>query len=54
KPIILLLDGYSSHKSVGLLELTIQEQMILIGVSPHTTHVLQPLDIVVFKSIKDR
>ncbi|CAF1499166.1 unnamed protein product [Didymodactylos carnosus] len=54
RPILLLWDGHGSHKSVRLLELAIQEQIVCISLPPHTTHVLQPLDVVVFKPIKDK
>jgi hypothetical protein len=43
-----LLDGHSSHESLGLLELAIQEQIEILCLPPHTTHLLQPLDRSVF------
>ncbi len=45
---ILFLDGHNSHISVEIINLAI-ENICLI---PHTTHVLQSLDVSVFKPVK--
>lgn len=48
RPQLLLLDGHSSHESLGLLELAIHENIEIFCLPPHTTHALQPLDRSVF------
>ena len=45
---LLILDGHSSHETLGLLELVIQEDIHIICLPPHTSHMLQPLDRSVF------
>ena len=48
RPQLLILDGHSSHETLGLLELAIQENIHIICLPPHTSHMLQPLDRSVF------
>lgn len=50
KPILLILDGHSSHtKSLEVLDYATQHGVIMICLPPHTTHKLQPLDVSFFK-----
>lgn len=53
RPILLLYDGHSSHISPELIETAVEHQITIIKLPPHTTHVLQPLDVAVFKSLKN-
>jgi len=48
RPQLLLLDGHSSHETLGLLELAVRENIQVLCLPPHTTHMLQPLDRTVF------
>ena len=49
---VLILDGHHSHKSLQALELASQNGVDIITLPPHSTHRLQPLDVVWFKSLK--
>lgn len=52
-PVVLILDGHSSHvSSVDVLELAEQNQIILICLPSHSTQFLQPLDRSFFKAFK--
>ena len=44
RPLLLLLDGHSSHYSPSLLRKAADEGVIIFCLPPHTTHLLQPLD----------
>ena len=52
RPLLLLLDGHSSHYQPELLRIAAAEGVILFCLPPHTTHLLQPLDNGVFGSLK--
>ncbi|CAF4434030.1 unnamed protein product, partial [Didymodactylos carnosus] len=54
KPILLILDGHKSHQSVRTVELAIENDILLLCIPPHSTHVLQPLDVTFFKPIKQK
>lgn len=46
KPVLLLLDGLSSHaKSIELINATRENHVILLCFPPHTTHHLQSVDV---------
>lgn len=51
-PVILFFDGHKSHDSLGLIELARQHNITLFVFPPHTTHLLQPMDVGVFKPFK--
>lgn len=51
-PVIVFMDGHSSHLSLPLSKLCIEKQIILICLYPNTTHILQPLDVGFFFSLK--
>lgn len=48
RPQLLILDGHSSHESLSIIELAIQNNIHILSLPPHTTHALQPLDRCVF------
>ena len=52
RPVILFVDGRSSHLTLELIDLARSNDIILFCLPPHTTHALQPLDVAVFKSLK--
>ena len=52
-PIILLTDGHKTHINIKVIDLCRENNIVLFCLPPHTTHALQPLDVVVFKSLKD-
>ena len=51
-PVVLFLDGHQSHAALPLIELAKDHGVILYALPPHTTHLLQPLDVGVFAPLK--
>ena len=49
---LLLQDGHSSHINIDLIDKALSNNVILMCLPPHTTHILQPLDVAVYKSLK--
>ena len=52
QPLLLLLDGHSSHYNPEAIRLAKANDVILFTLLPHTTHEMQPLDTAVFASLK--
>lgn len=52
RPVLLILDGHASHMSITLIELARTNGVHILCIPSHTSHVLQPLDVGVFKSFK--
>ena len=52
RPILLLLDGHSSHFSPRAVQLAAKEQVIIFTLPPNTTHLTQPLDKGIFGPLK--
>ena len=52
RPVLLLQDGHASYISIDLIELARANEVHLPCLPLHTTHILQPLDVGVFKSFK--
>ena len=52
RPLLLLLDGHSSHYQPELISYAREFGIIIFCLPPHTTHESQPLDASVFKSLK--
>ena len=52
RPLLLLLDGHSSHFELSSIQLAEQEGVIILCLPPHTTHESQPLDCGVFGPLK--
>ena len=52
RPVLLVQDGHGSHVSIELIELARSNGVHLFYLPAHTTHILQPLDVGVFKSFK--
>lgn len=52
RPVLLIQDGHASHISIELIELAQANDIHLMCLPAHTTHILQPLDVGVFKSFK--
>lgn len=52
RPAALLFDGHVSRITLELIETAVANNIILLKLAPHTTHVLQPLDVAVFKGMK--
>lgn len=51
-PIVLFVDGHSSHMSLHLSTFCKENDIHLIALYPNATHVLQPLDVALFHTLK--
>lgn len=51
-PVLLLLDGHSSHTTLAVTHFCRDHNIYLISSPPHTTHKLQPLDRTFMKPFK--
>jgi hypothetical protein len=49
EPVLLLLDQHSSHLSAEALELAAANGIVVFGLVPHASHILQPLDVARFR-----
>ncbi len=52
RPVCLLVDGHSSHIDLDTSKFCAANQIVLYCLSPHTSHVLQPLDVGFFAPLK--
>jgi hypothetical protein len=48
---LLIVDGHGSHVTLEFIEYCYQNKILLLILPPHSTHTLQPLDVVMFKSL---
>lgn len=54
RPVLVIYDGHSTHVDVKVIELAIKNDVTILKLPPHTSHLLQPLDVAVFKSFKTK
>jgi 4-hydroxybenzoate polyprenyltransferase len=52
EPRLLVVDGHGSHESTDFMWLCFKNNIHLLFLPPHTSHVLQPLDLAVFSALK--
>ena len=52
QPLFLLLDGHSTHYQPDLIRYARNNDVVMLCLSPHTTHETRPLDTGVFKPLK--
>ena len=52
RPRLLILDGHASHLTADFIEFCINKDIELLVLPPHTSHLLQPLDVAVFAPLK--
>ena len=52
RPLLLLLDGHTSHYNPTMLRVAAEEQIIIFCLPPYTMHLLQPLDNGAFAFLK--
>ena len=52
-PIIIFMDGHTSHINVAVYEFCREKEIILFCFIPHASHLLQPLDISVYGPLKN-
>ncbi|KAF7572874.1 hypothetical protein PtrM4_077790 [Pyrenophora tritici-repentis] len=48
---LLILDGHGSHVTMEFIDYAIAHNIMLLVLPPHSTHTLQPLDVVMFKPL---
>lgn len=48
---MLILDGHESHCTLEFIEFCVERKIILLVLPPHTTHLLQPLDVAIFQPL---
>jgi hypothetical protein len=49
---LLLLDRHESHINIPFLDFAETHNIIIIALPPHSTYLIQPLDVGVFQSLK--
>ncbi|CAH2108761.1 unnamed protein product [Euphydryas editha] len=52
-PVILFVDGHASHLSLQVSQFCEKNGIILIALYPNATHLLQPMDVAVFRTLKE-
>lgn len=52
KPVLLIVDGHSSHKNLSNIKFAKTNNIHMISLPPHTTHKLQPLDRTYMEPLK--
>lgn len=53
-PVLLIYDGHSTHIGLKIAEMAVQNNVEILLLPPHSSHILQPLDLAVFKSLKSK
>ena len=53
KPRVLICDGFGTHETLEALEFCFENNIILCRLPSHTSHKLQPCDVVVFARLKE-
>ena len=51
-PKLLIFDGHVSHMSLEVVKMAIDNNVSIVCLPPHSTHILQPLDVAVFGPMK--
>ncbi|KAI4460719.1 hypothetical protein MML48_5g00012124 [Holotrichia oblita] len=54
RPVLVIYDGHTTQLSVDIIKTAIENQITILKLPPHTSHLLQPLNLSVFKSLKTR
>ncbi|XP_053382064.1 uncharacterized protein LOC123532137 [Mercenaria mercenaria] len=54
RPVVLLMDNCDAHISGDVVEAAIANDIVLVGLPGHTTHILQPLDVKIIGPLKSR
>ena len=52
QPLLLLLDGHSTHYGPEMINIAALNQIIIFALPPHTMHITQPLDCGCFSPLK--
>lgn len=51
---MLIYDGHATHVGLKLIEIAKDENIVILKLPPHSSHLIQPLDLCVMKSLKLR
>ncbi|XP_052783979.1 uncharacterized protein LOC128219880 [Mya arenaria] len=54
RPVVLLMDNHDSHISLPLIQAARANDIVLVGLPSHTTHLLQPLDVHINGPLKQK
>ena len=54
EPRLMIYDGHLSHMDYATIKHAKENNVIILKLPPHTTDLLQPLDVSVFKSLKEK
>ena len=49
---LLILDGYESHLNQDFKDYCLEQKILTLCMPPHSSHILQPLDVVCFSPLK--
>ncbi|XP_046145944.1 MFS-type transporter clz9-like [Osmia bicornis bicornis] len=52
-PIIMYLDGHSSHATMALSDFCVEHEIEIISLYPNSTHITQPMDVALFRPLKE-
>ncbi|XP_046684555.1 MFS-type transporter clz9-like [Homalodisca vitripennis] len=52
RPVILFIDGHTSHLTLHTSQFCADNNIILVSLLPNATHLLQPMDVAVFRTLK--
>lgn len=52
KPVLFIVDGHKSHLTLHLSNFCSENGIEIIALFPNSTHILQPLDLAVFRPLK--
>ncbi|KAJ8880413.1 hypothetical protein PR048_016882 [Dryococelus australis] len=52
RPFLVICDGHKTHVSLRLIEIARKENVTILILPPHSSYILQPLDLCVMKSLK--
>ena len=53
KPLLLIFDGHNSHLTYPTQNAAKLNKIVIVCLPPHTSHALQPLDVAVFRPLKN-
>ena len=49
---LLILDGHESHINQDFKDYCLEQKILTLCMPPHSSHILQPLDVVCFSPLK--
>ncbi|KAJ8940792.1 hypothetical protein NQ314_010602 [Rhamnusium bicolor] len=52
RPVILFIDEHSSHLSLHTSKFCSEHSIVLVALYPNATHLIQPMDVAVFRTLK--